>query len=563
MGTEHFIQDPASPQYHLISSGGFTLRLNPDALRTLEALVREGVAVLPRRGLEVGGLLLGDNGSDLRLEAVHPITIEYQFGPSYQLSDSDIELIQQSISNLSCQFSLRVLGHFRSHTKGELEITDADRTIAELTGASEPLILLIRGDLTKPSLARLYRGFTEGSAELLEFPLVPTVSRPAIPSGEAPSEQTALGSPDGDIARNPGEGVAPVSQLRQDSAYGVWWKTLSATDLITSAAFAVTGLLACVALVFYFASPSPSPPGTDVKKPLGLSVRQADGQLVVRWDPSSPGVRDGISGVLTVHDGAAQHEVRLSPNELASAIVGYAPQTSIVEFRLVVYRDRLRHTDESVTVVAAATEPIPERTAADRTPHGLVAEKKSPTNKAKMSLSSPPRPQPHDPPPEMKTAETLEPSATATATPPPVQLSESRPEIPTALLAAQAPVAPRIPNPSPNPAPSRLDAAPPEVAPSTISYVAPIPVRKTSPSVPANLRPMFRDGVTIEVKVAIDAQGEVISAIPVNLSSSNRKLLSPIAVQAALLWRFEPARRNGQPVGSETILKFNFEPRAR
>jgi protein TonB len=107
-----------------------------------------------------------------------------------------------------------------------------------------------------------------------------------------------------------------------------------------------------------------------------------------------------------------------------------------------------------------------------------------------------------------------------------------------------------------------LPPSPVDVAPTFVSYVAPIPVRKVSPTVPVGLRSLIQDGTSVEVKVMIDAEGEVIRATPVDASSAGRKLLSPSAVQAAMLWRFEPARRNGQPVGSETTLTFSFETRA-
>jgi hypothetical protein len=119
-------------------------------------------------------------------------------------------------------------------------------------------------------------------------------------------------------------------------------------------------------------------------------------------------------------------------------------------------------------------------------------------------------------------------------------------------------VFPHSPDPSPILTPPQLEAPP-----QPISYVAPVPVRKVSPTVPMNLRSLVRNDTSIEVKVSIDSEGKVMAATPANTSGSSQKLLSPSAVQAAMLWRFEPARRNGQPVDSQTILKFDFARRTR
>jgi outer membrane biosynthesis protein TonB len=69
--------------------------------------------------------------------------------------------------------------------------------------------------------------------------------------------------------------------------------------------------------------------------------------------------------------------------------------------------------------------------------------------------------------------------------------------------------------------------------------------------------------VSVDVKVSINAEGKVGMASAINVSTMAQRILSPSAIQAAMLWRFQPARRDGKPVPSETILKFEFERPAR
>jgi outer membrane biosynthesis protein TonB len=59
--------------------------------------------------------------------------------------------------------------------------------------------------------------------------------------------------------------------------------------------------------------------------------------------------------------------------------------------------------------------------------------------------------------------------------------------------------------------------------------------------------------------VEIDASGRVIGATPEGSLTATQKLLARQAVQAARLWRFQPARKNGEAVESESLLRFDFE----
>jgi TonB family protein len=216
-------------------------------------------------------------------------------------------------------------------------------------------------------------------------------------------------------------------------------------------------------------------------------------------------VRNGISGILTIQDGSYQHRFPLTSSELLSDTVSYAPETEAVEFRLEVYRDRYRHTDDRIVVFAdtsqspaahAALGGIPDRVAVD-----VDVAKQNQRNKVNRPRAGPFRPA----------------------------------ERPAASVSRLTP-------------------------PPALTYEAVVPVRKAIPAVPRNLRALISERISVAVKVVVDAAGEVISAKPVNASGSGTKLLNDCAVQAAMLWRFEPARRDGQPVGSEAVVTFNFEP---
>ena len=58
----------------------------------------------------------------------------------------------------------------------------------------------------------------------------------------------------------------------------------------------------------------------------------------------------------------------------------------------------------------------------------------------------------------------------------------------------------------------------------------------------------------------IDTRGRVVSATPVTRQHSGLdQYLAGRAVQAARLWRFEPARENGKAVEGTQVIHFVFD----
>jgi hypothetical protein len=61
----------------------------------------------------------------------------------------------------------------------------------------------------------------------------------------------------------------------------------------------------------------------------------------------------------------------------------------------------------------------------------------------------------------------------------------------------------------------------------------------------------------IEVKVTIDKNGRVSKAEAIPQKNVSQFLINS-AVNAALQWRFQPARRDDEPIASESMLQFVF-----
>ncbi|HEV3201700.1 MAG TPA: energy transducer TonB [Bryobacteraceae bacterium] len=558
MSIREFHLDP-EPDYQSLCGDGITLRFRVTALQSLRALVHKGAERPNMRGLEVGGLLLGSKTSDIRVEAVDAITIDHRFGPSYELSDADFEFYLRTIAEMRIASELRILGHFRSHSRGEPAITPADLTIAQLIGPINPLVLLVKSSQTEPSLARLYRKSGEGCVELLAFSLGRSI-------GELPVMQPVETPADGTLPPAPARAVEPRPPVplasRDLPAVRRAWKTCL-----------LVGLVAFAVLLFYFVRPKASRPGPRADIGIGLAVRREGEGLTVNWNGSSPEIHNAISGVLIIQDGTVEHRFQLTPESLRSTKFFYAPQTAGVQVRLEVYHERGRFNGETVTVDTGVRQSVVEPPKQPRTEvrtfqgtktvvRSLHAEKKripaGPRSTRARNSNSDEKRKPALTPaetPRPRVRDFRMPGFSTPAIVGPVEL-EPPPILrlpPSAGLAP--PIRPDLPDAfAPSPAPA---STPP------ISYVAAVSVRKASPAISDGLRSLIPDKLTVEVKVRIDAEGNVTSATPVNTSNSTQKLLAPSAVQASMLWLFAPARRNGQAVESEAVLRFDFERRAR
>jgi hypothetical protein len=510
------------------------MRISADVVRQVDSLGRTASRALGRYGLETGGLLVGSQEPSLRLESVQIVEIEHRFGPSYQLSDSDVELYRRSISGLSSS-GHSVIGHFRIFLKGKSIITPADRTISALTGAAQPLTLLIHAYSDQPGRARLYRNRGNEYVELLEFPL----RHPIAPG--LPPPFPVLMSPVDAPMEQPAQANEPARRRRVTPV------------LVVAAVIAVSASIDGY-LWLRTPLPKPAPSSSRGRSSLGLSVHRLAGRLNISWDQSSPQVRNAVSGVLTIHDGVKADRLPLTPEQLRSTLVPYVPENDTVNVQLEVQNDRHQSSSETVLVVtgpqlAELDAPTPEAA-------GPVSTHREPRHQGTKPLPVP-RMEP-SPRRRMERPQTPHSSGSQPVALPPM-------ELPTAMATerqmTQLPQLGPLPDLAPSRPPVRLP--PPAQAAGTVSYDAPVPLRKVSPAVPTNLRSLIQEDTSLEVEVRIDAEGKVLSATPLNAANSSQKLVSSSAVQAALLWRFEPARRNQQPVPSVTVLRFDFARRAR
>jgi periplasmic protein TonB len=515
-GDSHDPQDPAKA-YRLIRGETLSLRMSVHALAAMDRAVRDGVRAFPSRGLEVGGLLSGSAEGDLCVEAILPLPMESRSSPVFSPSPSDLLFVKQSVAWAQAP-GAGIIGHFRSQTSGEPAPAEADDTVADLINLTSPLLILIPASAAGAQPARVYRRVNGNWAFLLAFPLVESTIASGSSAPERSPAPRALPIPPDILPEEP----APAPRSR--------WRMWALGAL-------VVGLAAGIFLSHSFWHTRPAyvlPPRSDIQ----LQLHPEGSRLKVQWDPTSRPVAEAFSGMLTVQDGNHRLEIPLTRRELDAGSTYYFPESGWVQVRLEINRDGNHYTGETVAMATGLS-----------TTHAPAAPEKPVT------------PRPPVPP-----AERPKPIARALPSPPPTKTMFRNTGIPPPQTAAPLPLAPQI---SPAPAtpailpPAAVPTKPPPPIQASIRYETAVPIRKVRPAVPADLHSLLPESISVEIKVEIDAAGKVLNATPVGGLTAMQKLLAPQAVQAALLWRFEPARRNGEPVASESLLKFDFERDAR
>jgi hypothetical protein len=365
------------PGFYLWEVPGKSIQLSLDVVDRLQQDVIRGFGAVPRRGAEVGGVLLGSvEGGEhaVRIEDYELIPIEYKRGPSYLLSEEDVQAFEASLEQLrnGAGKSLRPVGYFRSHTRDGVGLGDEDQTLlSKHFPEPETVVLLIRPFGTKPSIAGFYfkeNGAFQSGAPLLEF----SFRRKDLAPDETPSSQTPPQAPPfrppRDVPRRREiprvEPERPASSFLQRPAATDATAVVEADKTPTTApkpAPRKGGIWVPLSFIFlllgvllgFQAALTMRPRSQSGADPynVSLSVSQSGADLQLKWDRQSAAIRAAQKGILTVEDGTLTSKpTELSASELQSgSVVVYPHSTNSVKFRLELImkdRDRLIETIE-------------------------------------------------------------------------------------------------------------------------------------------------------------------------------------------------------------------------
>ena len=321
------IQD--APGYYVweVPGKAVAVQLRLEAIDGISAEVMRGFGAVPKRGAEVGGLLLGriepgDGGKTVvRVEDFEPVECGYRRGPSYLFTDDDGPRFEDACARWRQDDPAKpqyAVGYFRSNTRegNSLAIEDVE-LMDSLFPAPDRVVLLVRPFATKASMAGFFIRedgvFPETTP--LEFPFR---RRDLAPDELPPVRRQVVEEP---AAARP---VPAGSAVRRT---GWLWLPLSFIFLLLGV---LLGYQAALTM------------GTKASAgaanfALTLTVAREGDNLTVRWDRDAAAIKSAQRGVLEIQDGAYSKPVDLDAAHLQNGSIIYRNSSNSVRFRLVVY----------------------------------------------------------------------------------------------------------------------------------------------------------------------------------------------------------------------------------
>ena len=166
----------------------------------IDFAVNEGYRKIPHGGIEIAALLFGSlSEGGATIEAFRRIECEHLFGPSFLLSERDLNVLEAQIQNAPSDpevQGLQLVGWFLAHTRGPLQLTDPELELFDrffpLPGQ---LTLLVKPERFQPTLFGFLVRDAEGnvrrdaSQDAIILPLPGRAGRAASRSGPQPSLQ--------------------------------------------------------------------------------------------------------------------------------------------------------------------------------------------------------------------------------------------------------------------------------------------------------------------------------------------------------------------------------------
>jgi hypothetical protein len=339
--------------------------------------VMRGFGAVPKRGAEVGGLLLGSiekNGANLvvRIEDFVPVTCDYMRGPSYLLTENDEAKFREAVEQAKAASGSepKLVGIYRSHTREALGLADEDLERFETyCGDPSQIILLVRPFATRTSVGAFFfqenGGFRrESSYQEFPFKRRDLGGGASTPVRSFASEMPALGTVSDEqqgpdlrewVKTRGGEGkpAAPkVEKVRREPSSPPAQFRSRWVWIPLSFVFLVVGIVVGFQSALMLNKGDLQRAATNTVA-LELSAKTENGKIVVRLDRASISIHDAVSGSLRIMDGEYSKVVNLDSRQLQNGSVIYMNAENKVSFRLEVTTRQKTTITETVDFVPA------------------------------------------------------------------------------------------------------------------------------------------------------------------------------------------------------------------
>ena len=554
----------------------FAVECLPTVMEQIHAEVADAFYSAPRGGVETGGVLFGAHeGSRVVIFAARPLRCEHASGPSFVLSASDIARLSDMLQTHNRDSGLAgmgVVGWYHSHTRSEIDLTEADLEIHNRF-FPEPwqVALVLRPATMRPTRVCFF--FREASGGTRSTTFFREATQPAVPAA----------------VKLPGFLSAPAPAPQRPRRRWPLWSLVGVVLCLLAVAAAY------VTRDYWMRQSSE----LSSQSALRLQVTDRQGQLEVRWNAALPFVRDAQGGTLEFLDGSTRRFVILDPRFLRAGSVSYARQSDTVRIQMTVEKADGSKMEELVSFLGQAppNSPAPEsdetrkladeaakvaeRVRAESEKQALQkreAEKaldqkrraqRPDAEAARLAAQKKAPPVPSVPPkPVSTTAGGQRPPAPSSA-PPAVAEKQvaavvkpaspaARPEIPASKPAPQvqqpAPQAPPTTPSASQPRPAASKPAPVVRSEPAASAPGP-PVEQPAPQAPPATPPASQPSPAASKPVPV-AKSEPAASKPVPLARSEPAAVKPAAVSAVSIageWTLTRSRPSGSPFRPESV----------
>jgi hypothetical protein len=331
---------------------GFEIHVHLDVIDAILAEMMRGFGAVPKRGAEVGGLLLGSiergDSTIVRIEDFETVECGYTRGPSYLFSAEERETFDEACARWRPEASRDsyAVGFYRSHTRDGMSPAPEDIELMDrcFPGPAD-VALLVKPFATKASQAGFF--FREAGVfqdtTPLEFPFRrcdltgedaperrPLTDRRQRGSRamvrSAPESESGAAEAAGHFSGTPGSAYSATSPAR--SRMGTWM----------SIPLSFIFLLLGVALGYLALNVGPRGAAAGAQDySLSLAVLKSGDSLLLEWNGESPVIRKAERGVLEIHDGGYAATKDLDFTQLRSGRLTFHNSTDSVNFHLTVY----------------------------------------------------------------------------------------------------------------------------------------------------------------------------------------------------------------------------------
>src|SRR4051812_18485854 len=120
----------AVPGYFVWQAPGesVVIHLSVDLVDRMSADIMRGFGLVPKRGAEVGGILIGTrNSSTIRVDNFETVPCTYARGPSFLLTEPE----RAAFDDVCRRRSGEIVGYYRSHTRDGLALQPEDIQLLE------------------------------------------------------------------------------------------------------------------------------------------------------------------------------------------------------------------------------------------------------------------------------------------------------------------------------------------------------------------------------------------------------------------------------------------------